>query len=79
MTDGGADNPSPKGVPKKVDFEAAAPGGLPSDFAHVLGDWTVEESDGTKILKQTGEFEPDDFPRIILKDISFTNVHVKVR
>jgi hypothetical protein len=79
MTNGGADNPAPKGVPQKIDFEAAPAGGLPADFAHVLGDWTVEQSNGTKILKQTGEFETDDFPRIILKDLAFTNVHVKVR
>jgi hypothetical protein len=79
MTDGGADTPAAKGQPKKVDFESASPGALPGDFAHVLGDWTVEATSGGKILRQVGEFETPDFPRVILKDVSFTNVHVKVR
>jgi hypothetical protein len=79
MTDGGPNNPAKKGELHKVDFDASPPGPLPSAFAHVLGDWKVQGDGAGRVLAQTGDFGGDDFPRIILKDIAFTIVHVKVR
>ncbi len=79
MTDGGANNPAVKGVLHRVDFDTAVPGSLPPEFAHVLGDWHVAEGPNGRFLEQTGEFHGADFPRVILKDVAFTNVHVKTR
>lgn len=80
FTDGGAATPAARGQTLKLDFEATAPGtGTPAELAHVLGDWTVEEQDGHRILAQTGAFEDPDFPRVLARSMEFTNVHVKVR
>jgi hypothetical protein len=78
-TNGGADTPSPKGEVRRVDFESASVGALPLEFINVLGEWTVESSGSGKILKQRGDYHNADFPRIVLKDFSFENVHVKAR
>jgi len=79
MTNGGADNPVPVGQVKKQDFEQANVGQLPADFIHVLGDWSVEQDGSSRVLKQKGDYHNDDFPRVVLKDSAFTNVHVKAR
>lgn len=80
FTDGGAATPATKGTIVKVDFDATPPGtGTPPDFTHVLGDWTVEQEGSNRILAQTAAFEDPDFPRLILRGTSFTNVHVKAR
>ena len=79
MTTGGADTPAKKGEVRKLDFENAAAGQLPPELIHVLGDWSVVQAGGTKLLKQTGDYHTDDFPRVVMKDVTFTNVHVKVR
>ncbi len=78
-TDGGPHTPVAKGVTRKMDFETSAPGARPTELAHVLGDWAVEGEPGQRVLAQTGEFEEPDFPRLLLRETSFTNVHVKVR
>lgn len=79
FTDGGPDTPAAKGVTKKMDFENVAPGAQPAELDHVLGDWVVEGAPGNRVLAQTGEFEDPDFPRLLMRDTSFKNVHVKVR
>ncbi|MDB4934252.1 MAG: hypothetical protein JWP87_1224 [Labilithrix sp.] len=80
FTDGGASTPAVKGTARKVDFEELSLGkGTPAPFAHVLGDWTIEQENGHRVLAQIGELEDPDFPRLLLRDTAFTNVHVKVR
>ncbi len=79
MTDGGADHSSPPGVVQRLDFESAALGQRPSEFVSVLGDWIVSSDGRQRVLKQRGSFESDDFPRIVVKDVAFGNVHAKVR
>jgi hypothetical protein len=80
FTDGGPTSAAAKGTARKVDFEELTPGsGTPAPFAHVLGEWTVEEENGHRVLAQVGEFEDPDFPRLLLRDSAFTDVHVKVR
>ncbi len=79
MTNGGASTPAVKGEVHKLDFEASAPGALPPEFVHVLGNWRVSSADSGRFLEEGGDFHNADFPRVILKDLSFTNVHVKVR
>ncbi|MBX3233623.1 MAG: hypothetical protein KIT84_11515 [Labilithrix sp.] len=78
-TDGGPNNPAAKGQVYAYNFDAAPTGALPSELAHVLGDWRVSEGAQGRFLEQTGEFHTADFPRVVLKDIAFTNVHAKVR
>jgi hypothetical protein len=79
MTNGGANNPAVKGEVHRLDFEASTPGALPPELVHVLGDWRVGPGPDGRFLEQTGDFHSADFPRVILKDLTFTNVHVKVR
>jgi len=52
-------------------------------FISILGDWTAE-SDPTapsapNVLRQTGAFKSPDFPRVIVKSLTFTDVTVRVR
>lgn len=80
FTDGGPATPATKGKVVKLDFGATPPAtGTPPEFAHVLGNWTVEQEGDNRVLAQTGAFEEPDFPRLLLRSTSFTNVHVKVR
>jgi hypothetical protein len=79
FTDGGPDTPATKGKAVKLDFEAVSPGTTPAELVHVLGDWAVQQEEGQRVLAHTGSFEDPDFPRLLLKDVAFTNVHVKVR
>jgi hypothetical protein len=79
QTEGGANNPAPKGKVHTFNFDDSPPGVLPAEFVHVLGEWRVRQEPSGRSLEQVGEFHGSDFPRVILKDIAFTNVHVKVR
>jgi hypothetical protein len=79
FTDGGPAVPATKGQTMKLDFETAQPNGLPGDFAHVLGNWRVEQEPGVRFLAQVGEYGDPDFPRLLVRGTTFTNVHVKVR
>lgn len=80
FTDGGSAATATKGKVVKLDFEATPPAtGTPPDFAHVLGSWAVEQEGSNRILAQTADLEDPDFPRLILRGTSFTNVHIKAR
>ena len=79
QTDGGANNAAQRGETRRFDFQAAAPGALPTDFINVLGSWSVADGPDGRALTQHGEYESPDFPRIVLRDVAFTNVRVKVR
>ena len=57
------------------DFDAEAPGQLPSDFINVLGDWQVQDG----ALAQRGSFGDPDFPRVIVRDLTFTNFTYRIR
>jgi hypothetical protein len=83
FTAGGDEVSAEAGHTYRWSFEEAAGGSLPSDFISILGDWTTE-SDSTapsppNVLRQTGAFKSPDFPRVIVKSLTFTDVTVRVR
>jgi hypothetical protein len=83
FTNGGADKPAEKGKTYTWSFDDAATGGLPGDFVSVLGDWKVD-AEGTapsapNVLRQLGHYGDPDFPRVVVKNLSFTDLTVRVR
>jgi hypothetical protein len=76
FTNGGADNPAEPGRTYRFDFDEAAPGLAPADFINILGDWSVTAEHA---LEQRGAFGSGDFPRIVLKDITFQDFTLSVR
>jgi len=80
---GGDDVSAEAGRTYRWSFDGTAAGSLPSDFLSVLGNWTTD-SDPTapsapNVLRQTGAFKSPDFPRVIVKSLTFTDVTVRVR
>lgn len=83
FTTGGQDIPVAAGQTKKWSFDSDAAGTLPADFISVLGDWKVA-AEGTapsspNVLRQSGSFNNPDFPRVLVKDLTFTDLKLKVR
>jgi hypothetical protein len=83
QTKGGADVPAEKGKTQRFTFDESS-GGLPGQFERILGDWGVENAgtapSGPNVLKQREtSFISPDFPRVVLRDQSFTNLRMKVR
>ena len=72
FTDGGADIDAIAGMTYSWDFAEAA---LPPSFYSVLGEWQV----GDGAIAQTGAFNDPDFPRIVIEDLQFTDLHLSVR
>jgi hypothetical protein len=81
QTTGGGDAPVAKGETHRFAFDEAA--SVPARFEAILGDWKVEPAADApspgNVLAQRGEFVSPDFPRIVVRDLTFTNAHVKVR
>jgi hypothetical protein len=83
FTTGGDEAPAEAGHAYRWSFDEAAAGSLPSDFISILGNWAAE-SDPTapsapNVLRQTGAFKNADFPRVIVKSLTFTDLTVRVR
>lgn len=80
---GGQDTPVPAGQTKGWSFDADAQGTLPADFISVLGDWKVASEatapSGANVLRQSGSFNNSDFPRLLVRDLSFGDLKLKVR
>jgi hypothetical protein len=83
FTTGGADTPAEKGKTYTWSFDAASAGALPADFISVLGDWKVAAESTApsvpNVLRQTGQYGDPDFPRIVVKDLTFTDLTLRVR
>lgn len=64
-------------------FDDAAGGALPADLISVLGDWKVDAdvaaASGPNVLRQTGRFKKPDFPRAIVKSLTFSDLRLAVR
>lgn len=75
FTDGGDDIPAESGRTYTWSFDADPAGALPDDFIRVLGDWQVVEG----ALAQLGEFADPDFPRVIIRDLTFTDFVFRAR
>src|SRR5258705_10115597 len=82
FTTGGDEVPADKGRRYRWSFDHAAAGALPPDFLAVLGNWKVEAADSApsapSVLRQTGAFKAPDFPRVIVKGLTFTDLTVSV-
>lgn len=82
FTTGGGEVPAEKGRTYRWSFDEAA-GPLPADFIHVLGDWRVEAEpsapSGPNVLRQAGRFKTPDFPRFVIKGLTFADLTVRVR
>jgi hypothetical protein len=83
FTIGGAEVPADKGRRYRWSFDDVAVGTLPADFLAVLGNWRVEAADAApsapNVLRQAGAFKGPDFPRVIVKGLTFTDLTVRVR
>lgn len=83
FTMGGPDTPSPIGKTQKWSFDANSVGALPADFISVLGVWSVAAEGSApsspNVLRQTGSYGGSDFPRVLVKDLTFANLKLKVR
>jgi 3-keto-disaccharide hydrolase len=83
FTTAGDEVPADKGRTYRWGFDDAAVGALPPDFLAVLGNWRVEAADSApsapSVLRQTGAFKGPDFPRVIVKGLTFTDLTVRVR
>lgn len=82
FTTGGGEVATEKGRTYRWSFDEAA-GTLPADFINVLGDWRVEAQpsapSGPNVLRQAGRFKTPDFPRFVVKDLTFADLTVRVR
>lgn len=83
FTTGGQDIPSPIGKTQKWSFDGNSVGELPADFISVLGVWSVAAEGSAplspNVLRQTGSYGNPDFPRVLVKDLTFANLKMKVR
>jgi hypothetical protein len=76
FTDGGEPVPAVAGMTYGWSFDGDPAGALPADFINVLGEWAVQP-DGT--LRQSGSFGDPDFPRVVVRGLTFTDQTVRVR
>jgi hypothetical protein len=83
LTNGGGDVPAEKGRAYRWSFDDAVADALPADFIPVLGNWKVEKDDAApsapNVLRQSGQYKDPDFPRIVVKDLTFTDLTLRVR
>jgi hypothetical protein len=82
-TDGGGHVAAEKGKTYAYDFDGATPGQMPEELIDVLGTWTVDAEPSAPsaphVLRQHAQFGNPDFPRVILRDLDFTDLVVRVR
>src|SRR6266508_1707405 len=82
FTDGGQDVPAEKGHTYQWKFDDLAVGTTPNDFIVALGEWSVEAEGSApstpQVLRQKGRYGDPDFPRIIVKSLSFADPTVQV-
>lgn len=76
FTNGGSDTPAERGRTYRFTFDDQAAGSTAPDFINVLGQWAVTSEHA---LRQQGTYGGPDFPRIVLKDLSFENLTMSVR
>src|SRR5688500_4788536 len=79
FTDGGDAIPAAAGEQHLFSFDDDAEGALPDRFINVLGDWNVLGMETGNGLAQEGAFENADFPRVVLKGLTFGDLDLSVR
>jgi len=83
LTTAGSETLAEKGKTYRWSFDDAATGQTPNAFVSVLGQWKVQAEptlpSTPNVIRQLGSFGDPDFPRIIVKDLTFTDLTVRVR
>lgn len=83
FTTGGGEVPAEKGRTYQWRFDDATAGSLPADLINVLGDWKVDSDasapSAPNVMRQKGRFGDPDFPRVVIRDLKFTDLTVRVR
>src|SRR5262249_37278372 len=83
FTTGGEEVPAEPGRTYRWNFDDAPVGSLPDDFISVLGQWKVEAESTApsppNVLRQSGRFNNPDFPRVVVKNLTFTDLTIRVR
>ena len=83
FTTGGDELPAEPARTYRWSFDDAAAGALPADYISVLGDWTVASEPTApsppNVLRQTGAYKNPDFPRVLVKGLTFTDLTLRVR
>ena len=83
FTTGGGDVPAQTGMTYRWSFDDASVGTLPSDLVVSLGQWAVASDpaapSGPNVMRQTGHYGDPDFPRVIVKDLTFGDFTLRVR
>src|SRR5258706_10532029 len=75
FNDGGDDTPATPGMTYTWSFDDTPTGTLPADMFDVLGNWVVDQG----ALLQSGSFHDGDFPRVLVENLTFTDLHLSVR
>lgn len=82
FTAGGSDTPAEQGRTYRFGFDDGE-GPLPSTMSNVLGQWSrvpdPTAPSAANVLRQTGEYGNPDFPRVLVNDLTFGDVTVRVR
>src|SRR5437867_330850 len=82
FTDGGVALPAQRGRTYRWNFDDLPIGNPPSDFAVALGFWKVELEDSAPsrphVLRQVGRFANPDFPRILVRQLTFADLTLRV-
>jgi hypothetical protein len=77
QTDGGAPLPAEKGKTYRYTFDSTA------EFEGILGNWTADKDDSAPsaplVFRQHAELGNPDFPRIVLRQLTFDATRLKVR
>lgn len=76
FTKGGTETPAERGRTYRFTFDEAAPGSTLGDFINVLGQWAVTSEHA---FRQLGMYATPDYPRVVLKDLTFENLTLSVR
>jgi hypothetical protein len=83
FTTGGNEVPAEAGKTYRWTFDDAAAGALPGDFINVLGQWAVVAEttapSAPNVLRQSGHYGNPDFPRVVVKDLTFTDLTIRIR
>lgn len=82
-TTGGDDVPAEVGRTYRWSFDDASVDALPAGYISVLGDWTIANEptapSAPNVLRQTGAYKNPDFPRVLIKGLTFTDLTLRVR
>ena len=83
FTDGGPALPAVSGQTYRWSFDQSAAGARPDDLINVLGTWSVAAEasvpSAPNALRQSARFGDPDFPRVVVKSLTFGDLTVRVR